>query len=254
MPEALKVLLYDLETAPILAYGWSPGDQWIPSERLIHSSFVLAWSAKWRGQKKVYSGVLTGAEARDQDDTRIIGDLAALIREADFVVAHNGDKFDLPMFNGRLLALGLEPMGPKRTIDTLKLARKNFRLPYNKLDWLGEYLGLGRKLPTNFALWRDCYHGDEKALGRMSRYNRQDVVLLESVFERMLPYVKGLPRLVDATDVGESACPHCASTNLQRRGRAHTNAGSYHRWHCKDCGLYSRNRTVIPFKLATVPL
>jgi hypothetical protein len=256
MPEALKVLIYDLETAPLLAHIWHPGDQWIPHDRLIHDSFLLCWSAKWRGSKKVLTGTLTGQEAQHQDDTRIVGELGELVREADFLVAHNGDRFDIPMFNNRLLKLGLEPMGPKRTIDTCKLAKKSFRLAYNKLDYLGEYLGLGRKLPTDFALWRDCYHGDDKALARMSRYNQQDVVLLEAVFEKMLPYVKSLPRLVEATDVLQSGCPTCGSMKLQRRGTVTTNASTFWRWQCQEpgCGRYSRTRTGAHVKLALVPL
>ena len=254
MPEPLKVLIYDLETAPLLAHIWHPTDQYVTHDRLIHDSFLLTWSAKWRGERTVHTGVVTSKEAVKQDDRRIVKELADMIREADYLVAHNGDRFDIPMFNNRLLALGLEPMGPKRSVDTLKLAKKNLRLAYNKLDYLGEFLGLGRKLKTDFDLWRDCYHGDAKALARMARYNRQDVVLLEKVFERLLPYVTNLPRLVEATDVGDGGCPSCGSTRLVRRGHYLTNASTFVRMHCKDCGRYSRSRVSNNVRLALVPL
>lgn len=254
MTDKLKVLIYDLETAPLLAHIWHPADDYVSHERLIHDSFLLTWSAKWHGEKKIHSGVVTGREARAQNDARIVGDLAAMIREADFLVAHNADRFDIPMFNNRLLVLGQEPMGPKRTIDTLKLAKRNFRLAYNKLDYLGEVLGLGKKLKTDFQLWKDCYAGDEKALARMLRYNRQDVALLELVFDRLLPYVKNVPRLVEAATLGQTACPFCGSIHLIGRGKHRTNVSTFQRFQCVDCKKYCRSRSADKMRLSVAPL
>jgi hypothetical protein len=253
-PDKLKILFYDLETAPLLAHIWHPADDYVSMERLIHDSFLLTWSAKWRGEKPIFSGVLTGEEAVAQDDTQIVSDLADLIREADFVVAHNANKFDIPMLNNRLLALTLEPIGPKQSMDTLVWAKRNFRLAYNKLDYLGEFLGLGRKLKTDFQLWQDCYHGDEAALAKMAKYNKQDVVLLEKIFEALLPYVKNLPRLVEPTGAQQDACPTCGSGRLQRRGVSRTNTSTFQRFQCGGCRRYCRARTSEREKLGVTPL
>lgn len=242
MTDHQRVLLYDLETAPMSAFIWHPTDDYVTHDRLIHGPFLLTWSAKWHGEKTIRSGVVTGAEAVARDDGRIVTELAELIRDADILVAHNANRFDVPMFNNRLLALGLEPMGPKRTIDTLLLAKKNFRLAYNKLDYLGEYLGLGRKIKTDFDLWRSCYNGDEKALAKMLKYNRQDVVLLEQVYDRLLPYVSNLPRLVTATGLGQECCPSCGSTDMQRRGLHHTAVSTFQKFQCSSCKRYCRAR------------
>lgn len=253
-PTALKILFYDLETAPLLAHIWTPRDEYVTMDRLIHDSFLLTWSAKWRGEKPIHSGVLTGLEAQQQDDKRIVTELAELIREADFIVAHNANRFDVPMLNNRLLALNLEPMGPKQTIDTLLWAKRSFRLAYNKLDYLGEFLGLGRKIKTDFDLWKSCYHGDEKALAQMAKYNKQDVVLLEKVFDALLPYVKNLPRLVEPTDGKQFACPTCGSAKLQRRGYCRTNASTFQRYQCTKCTRYCKERASIKTRLAVAPL
>lgn len=253
-PTELKVLFYDLETAPLLAHIWSPWDNFVTMDRLIHDSFVLTWSAKWWGQKKVLKGVLTPYEAIDQDDTRIVEELADLIREADIIVAHNGDKFDLPKFNARLLRHNLEPLGPTQTIDTLKLSKKNLGIAFNKLDYLGEYLGLGRKIKTDFQLWLDCYHGDAAALSTMSKYNVQDVRLLEAIFNRLLPYVKGLTRLMEPGSNGDTACPFCGKYNFVRRGYYRTQASTFVKLHCTHCKKYSRERTAIPQKFGVHPL
>ena len=212
-------------------------------ERLLQSTFLLNWGAKWT-EGKVISGLVTPEEAKNRDDRRIITDLANLIRKADVCVAHNGDGFDLPMLNNRLLYWQLEPLGNVRTIDTLKLARKNFRLEYNKLDYLAEYLGLGRKIKTDMELWKGCLDGDPKSLQAMKKYNRQDVLLLEKVFHTMKPYVRQLPRLFDAERENERACPTCGSEDFWARGYYRTQSGTFGNLQCQKCGRYSRYRTV----------
>lgn len=249
---ALRTLFFDIETAPLLAHIWSPTDQYVTHDRTLHDSFMISWSGKWAGEERVHSAVLSSDEAKAQNDERIVVALAEMIRKADIIVAHNINQFDLPMLNNRLLALRLEPLGPTTTIDTLKLARKNFRLAHNKLDYLGEYLGLGRKIPTDFALWRRCYLGEAKALKEMVTYNKQDVVLLEQVFEAIKPYVRGLTRMYDADRESMRACPTCGSEDLISRGTYRTQASTFGRLQCKSCGRYCRYRTVERLKKLSV--
>jgi hypothetical protein len=251
-PTDLRVLFYDLETAPLLAYIWAPYDDYVPHDRLIAPGFLLSWSAQWRGTTKIISGCLTGEEAVAQDDRRIVIELADLIREADIIVAHNVDRFDRPVFNTRLLAGRHEPLGPVQTIDTLKLAKSAFRLPYNKLDYLADFLFGDKKIKTDFDLWKRCYHGDEKALKEMLRYNKKDVVLLARVFEEILPYCRNLPRLIDLTE-GE-VCPHCGSSDLASRGYHNTPTAKYLKKRCGSCGRYSRVRAAERVKPKLAPL
>ena len=250
----LKILFWDVETAPMLAYIWRPSDDYVNSERLIHESWMICWAAKWAGQKKVHTGVVTPEEALEQDDSRICKDLADLIREADIVVAHNGDRFDLPVLNGRLLQMDLEPIGHVSSIDTLTLARRNFKLAYNKLDYLAESFGFGNKLKTNFALWKSAYFGDAKALEKMRKYNIKDVVLLEQVFEKMRPYVKSLKRLIEPDYDNQFACPSCGSEDLMKRGTLTTQSATYQKYQCNGCQRYSRSRTSFKPKFEVVPL
>lgn len=254
MTNKLKILFFDLETAPLLAYIWRPSDDYVTSERLVRDSWIICWSAKWAHEKKVHVGVVTPAEAISQDDARIVRDLADMIREADIIVAHNGDRFDIPMFNSRLLLLGEEPLGPVQTIDTLKIARANFRLAYNKLDYLAQILGIGQKLKTGFDLWQKCYHGDQKALNDMSKYNIKDVILLEEVFNRLKPYAKSLKRLMEPDVPDQFACPMCGSQNLTKRGYARTQSCTYTKYQCGNCKRYSRSRSAEQPKFSVVPI
>ena len=245
MPQPLRLLFYDIETAPLLSHHWRMYKENIGQDQNLADTFMLTWGAKWAGSDQVISDRLTPEEVINQDDSRIVASLADMLRKADVVVAHNGDRFDLPTVNQRIMLLGQEPLGPVETIDTLKLAKKNFRMAMNRLDFLAERMGFGRKIKTEFTLWRDAYQGDERALRDMEEYNKQDVVLLEKVFEKMRPHVSRLKRLFDADHDWQIVCPSCGTEgvdNFQRRGYYRTQASSFPKYQCKTCGRYHRSR------------
>jgi DNA polymerase elongation subunit (family B) len=225
----------------MLAYIWQARVEYVGQEMMNTDTTLLSWAAKWRGDKKTHSMRLTSKQAIEQDDRELVEGLAEMVRAAGLVVAHNGDKFDIPVLRTRAVMLGLEPLGPVQSIDTLKLARSSFRFSHNRLDYLAkQLLGTG-KMPTGgFDLWRRCIHGDEAALKRMERYNRRDVVLLEQVFDAMLPHLKGVPRLWFAQGM---ECTFCGSEYLTRRGFQHTAVHTYVRYQCQNCLRYSRSRT-----------
>lgn len=250
----LRILFFDIETAPMLAYIWQARADWVGHNQITHETFLLSWAAKWADDDHIFGDVLTADEARAQEDIRIVQSLAEMIRQADIVVAHNGDRFDIPMLNNRLLLWGDIPLGSVKTIDTCTLARRSFRLSHNKLDHLAQELGFGTKISTDFSLWQGCYHGDEDALAQMYEYNRHDVVLLQQVYEAMAPYVKGLPRLVDGAD-GEDACPFCGHKDLVEDDVYRTNASTFPRFRCEGCNRHSRGRKAMKSrKVGVVPL
>lgn len=251
--EPLRILFYDIETAPGQAFVWSAKTRYVPHTMMIHPPFMLCWAAKWAGNRTIISSYSTPKEVLDKDDKRIVEELADLLREADIIVAHNGDRFDLPMLNNRILVHDLEPLGPIQTIDTLKLARRDMRLMYNKLDHIAQELQLGNKISTSFDLWRDVYYGDEKAMAKMLRYNKKDVTLLEQVFNKMKPHVKRLTRLIEGA--GEF-CPHCGAgaSLLIRRGFYRTQASTFVKYQCANCKRYHRARKSEPRKSTVHPL
>ncbi len=251
-----KVLFFDIETAPLLSFIWHPITNYVSHIQQAADTFMLTWAAKWWGQDNMLADSLSGKEALAQNDSRIVRSLADLVAEADIVVAHNGDKFDMPRLNARLLAMRQTPMGPYQTIDTLKLAKRNFNLPYYKLDYIAEFLGLGKKIKTDFDLWIDVYHGDEAAISEMLEYNINDVVLLEQVFEAMIPYVTRLTRLFRATMPNEVKCAYCGHDQFTKRGEDwyETQASTFQKYQCKKCGKYARARVSEKNRLAYHPL
>ena len=251
--EPLRILFFDIETAPNLGAVWQAKVEYVNYGMMERDWFFLSWSAKWRGEDWIYSDVLTGKEALKQDDSRIVASLADMVREADVIVAHNGDSFDIPKLNARLLLNGLEPIGPVQSVDTKTWATKAFRLTYNKLDYLAEKLLGSNKIHTDFDLWRACYNGDEEALAQMLAYNEQDTVLLEGVFEALLPYVKNAPRLIEPAFKGEDVCPFCGSSHRIKRGFKRTAASTWQLFQCTDCNRYHRAVKAEPRSLSTRP-
>jgi DNA polymerase III epsilon subunit-like protein len=203
---------------------------------LKKSWYILSFAYKWQGEKKVTTKALPDYKRfrKDiEDDRDLVRDLHALFDEANIIIGHNGDKFDIKKSNARFIKHGLRPPSPYKTVDTLKIARSKFAFVSNRLNDLGAYLGLGRKLPhTGFHLWKRCMLGDRKAYGHMRRYNARDVVLLERVWKKLAPWLPNHPALHSEN------CPVCKSHKVQRRGPANVKAKkpSRFRFECRSCG------------------
>src|SRR5690606_41747736 len=69
-----------------------------------------------------------------------------LLSAADAVIHFNGQRFDIPHLNREFVEAGLTPPSPYSQIDLLKVVKKNFRFPSNKLDYVTKKLGLDHKV------------------------------------------------------------------------------------------------------------
>lgn len=182
-----KILLYDLETSPIISYNWGVWEQ--NAIEVIEDWQILCFAYKWLGEKKTYvigQDDFEDYEAGVNNDKNVVKELWGLFNQADITVAHNGISFDEKKSNARFIQNGLIPPEPHKAYDTLRVARKNFGFTSNKLNDLGKYLDVGKKAETGgFETWKQCIAGDPKAWKKMKKYNVQDVKLLEQVYLKM---------------------------------------------------------------------
>lgn len=240
-----KILIFDIETTPLEAYVWQT-QVWkarIGDESVISRWFMLTWSAKWLGENKIMSMRVTGEEALREDDKRIVAGIWGLLDEADIIIAHNGDAFDIPNLNTRFLINGLSPTRPYRTIDTLKVAQRQFGFSHNSLNALGRVFNLGEKMETGYDLWRRCKRGDDEALIRMEEYNCGDVELLEKVYLKIRPWIKGHPNVAVYMESEDKVCASCGSEDLVPDGYYTTNSGKFRAYRCNSCGSsHTRDR------------
>jgi DNA polymerase elongation subunit (family B) len=213
--------------------------------------YILSFAWKWAHEKRVVTHALPDfpSYSRDKEcDKQLVEKLWELMDEADIIIAHNGDAFDAKKANARFVVHGLRPPSPVKTIDTLKIARRHFKFSSNRLNDLGGYLNLGKKLPhTGAHLWFGCMAGDEKSWRIMRKYNAQDVTLLCRVYERLKPWAANHPNLTIWNDI--EGCPVCQSRRVQRRGVMVKVAAKRHRYQCNDCGhWFSGKKIDVPNK------
>ena len=173
-----------------------------------------------------------------------------LLDDAEAVVSYNGKSFDLPTLNKEFLLHDMPPPAPYKQIDLLKVARDQFNFVSNKLDYVAKALGLnGKTKHTGFQLWIDCLAKKPEAWELMEKYNKQDVILLEEVYNKFLPWIKGHPNrnLYDAI----TGCPVCGSEKYQSRGIAYSSGAAYTRYQCSNntCKKWFRGAAKINTKV-----
>ena len=248
----LKVLIFDIETAPMKAYVWHRWKETIALEQTISEWFTICWSAKWLYADEVMSDCLTPEEILKEDDHRIVENLWKLFDEADIVVAHNACGFDVPKMNSRFLVNGLMPPSSYYTVDTLAIAKKTFGFSSNKLDALAGYFDIPHKLETNFELWKDCLEGNQLALNYMEQYNKRDVEILESVYLKLRPFIKGHPNISNLTE--KECCCSCGSEAVEPMPNKfyYTSVSKFQLYRCKDCGAVVRGRKNLAEKVKFV--
>lgn len=242
------ILIMDIETSPLLGYVWGLWEQNVI--KVKEEWYILCFAYEWvdEGKTKVVSLPDYKLFKRNKkDDKQVMKKMWKLLDKADIVIAHNGDKFDIRKINARFIINGMNPPSPYKTIDTLKVARSKFAFTSNKLDDLGEYLNVGRKVKhEGFGLWLKCMAGDMKAWKRMQEYNLQDVALLRKVYIKLRPYMTNHPNMNKYMGSLRN-CPNCGYDKLIRRGLASEvgNVNFYQRYSCNSCGKWCRGREAL---------
>lgn len=236
----MKILHLDIETAPTTAYVWGMWEQNVAMNQIIKPGYVLSFAAKWNGSDEVLFNSIHRSSKR-----QFLIAVHQLLTEADVVVHYNGKKFDIPTLNREFVLIGLLPPASYKQVDLLQVVRKHFKFPHNKLDYVAKALGCGgKKKHAGFEMWVDCMNGDEDAWAKMQEYNVEDVIILERLYNKLLPWISNHPNYGLYNDVAD-VCPNCGGHHLERRGFSHTAAGKYQRYQCKDCGSWSRAKKAV---------
>ena len=237
-----NILFWDLETSlqPVAVFQLTHND-YINPESLLAERYIICASWRWDGENKVHSVAVTDDAKRyaadPHDDYFVVEALHKVLSKADVIVHHNGDSFDKKYLDTRILVHGLPALPPIPSIDTYKVAKARFYLNSNKLDYIGKLLKVGRKIPTSPGLWMRVLQGDAKAVLEMVRYNKADVILLQNVFTKLIPYI---PNYMSLEFFGETGCPRCGSSSVQSRGVHRAITRVYQRFYCNDCGGWFR--------------
>jgi hypothetical protein len=231
-----KVIVFDIETFPAVVETWGSGMYEQDVIRVLKPWELASFAYKELGRKQV-TCVTRQGEATDKN---LVKKLWQVLNDADVVIAHNGDKFDMKKSNTRIIKSELLPYSPGKTIDTLKIAKRHFAFTSNRLNDLGVFLGVGKKAETPRGLWDDCRADKPAAWRLMEKYNKQDVRLLEKVYLKLRPWAEKHPHMGERN---EEQCPKCGSKEVQKRGFMCSAQGvMYRRLQCQGCGGWCRSR------------
>ena len=241
-----KIVLLDIENSHNIVASFQLFNQTpLPHTNILQERFIICAAWKYLGETKIHSISPLSKNNPNRHDIRddlyVTSELLKVMGSADIIIAHNGDKHDVPIIRARAVFHKLAPLPPLKTIDTLKIARKYFNLNSRRLDYLGAYFGLGRKLHVGNELWLDVLQGKKSAVRAMAKYNMRDVELLEQVYERLAPYHEARPNAGLITgQLDTCPSPTCGAVGtLQKRGYSYTRTSQKQRYVCTACGAWS---------------
>ena len=242
-----RILLIDIENTPFTVYSWDNQPRVpISHKNIVTEQQMISAAWMWEGDPRVYSEMVK-VGATDQALTET---LQYQISQADAVVAHFGDGHDMPMIRTRCLKWGLGPLKPVVQIDTWKIAKRQFKLFNNKLDYIAQFLGQSQKIETDFDLWKRVMAGDPKARREMLRYNKEDVRVLNRVWQEVRPFaVASLNRaLFTLPRLAHNTCPSCGEEALVMKANTFfvTRAKQRPAMQCGQCGHWCTRVNDVP--------
>ena len=243
MSDGPNILFCDIETTPLEVYTWGLYNQnalevKTPS-RLLGVSFAMNDNpVQWT------------PAARNGSDTALVQAVWRLFDKADWIVAHNGDRFDIKRLNTYFLVNGHGPPSPYQQIDSLKMWNSKFAQAEGaSLKYTARKLKLQDKLTNSgIKLWLDCMANVPEAWAEMGAYAIQDTVTLRELYYELRPWMVRGPNMGHFRE--GLACRNCGSLDLVKRGKHRTNASVFQTYQCKECGGYSRS----PFREDTAGL
>jgi DNA polymerase elongation subunit (family B) len=226
-----RILCIDIETMPAEMWGWGLYKQNFGVEQIKEHPYIACVGYQWLDERATHC--LTNWEMSQED---MLDRVIDLITEADAVVSKNGIKFDVPWIRTEIAKYKLRALPPLTHIDLDKIAKAHFRFLSNKLDYIVQYLGIGKKVEhEGFPLWRKVMAGDENARRRMVRYCIGDVKVTIKLYRHLKPYIADHPIL---RAIGAEVCPSCHSKHTQRRGFRYTRYFQIRRHQCNSCGAW----------------
>lgn len=252
-----RILLFDIEVSGITALVWGGHDQRVSQGQVLRDWVVLSIAAKWLGEDKIYYWDIRTKNINDPNsDKKVIEEIHKLLKIADIVVGHNSKRFDVKKVNARFLYYGLPGLTHYRSVDTLLIARKYFGITFNTLSYLAEYLGVPQKksLHSKFPgieLWKACIGalGKEKrkeGFEEIESYNKQDVIVLEEVYKKLIPY----DPTFNLNSFHQVTTCSCGSQTFIKDGLTYTAKGAYQRYCCKQCGKIFKDKNNLISKQA----
>lgn len=241
-----KILVFDIETAPIEAYVWGLYDQNIGLNQIKQDWTILAWAAKWYNEPASETMYMDNSKIKNvRDDKKLVKGLWKVLNQTDIIITQNGDKFDVKKFNARAAIHKLPPVGPIRSTDAMKESRKVFGFTSQSLEYTSDVLNvkykkLKHKKYPGMELWTETLKGNQDAWKEMKTYCIHDVLSTEEKFQHIQGWIK-TQNMACYFDDAQIRC-RCGSANIYKKGFVYTDTGKFQGYKCRDCGKRPKGR------------
>ncbi|CAH1193851.1 DnaQ-like exonuclease [Brevibacterium phage Rousseau] len=253
--ESVRILVADIERLPghakvqhrgltVEGSFWDLNSFKHTTGRRIHPDDVFSYPRTICAAGQFYGDKETmfAAEWEKGGNEKFLRTVWEWINQADILVGHNVERFDLKMLRSGWLEYGWAPPSPVKIVDTLKVARSELGMESNTLDALCQRLGLNAKTDKYDArIAQAAVDGDVKAQKKLKSYNIGDIAASTSLYDRLRPYTKSHPHLAMWTGK-EWACPNCGYDSIANNptGEAYANVTRYKSFQCEKCGSHIR--------------
>lgn len=229
-----KILTFDIETSYNIVKAFRLGRTYLNHTSVIEERKIISIAYKWLHEDEAH--VLSWD--KDKDDKKLLEEFIPVLNGADEIVGHNIDRYDIPFILARAIYHRIPALAKYKTFDTCKVARRRFGFNSNKLDFIAEFLGYGRKKEhAGISMWDDIIlRDDREALDEMIDYNIHDVILTEKIYLDLKNYCEAGVHHTVLNGGDKHACPECASEEAELLKTFVTKAGTKSRLMLCECG------------------
>ena len=248
-----RILILDVERLPGITEQrwWDRGDlknRYIHHETVIREPRTTIVCAKWYDRPEVMRFAEWDKGGRGQFLKRV----HRLVSDADIIVGHNLDRADVPWLKGDLYLprIGhphrpdLPPLPPFKTVDTLKVLRKELGsgAPFKSLDAFLKIVGHPGKTDTyDREAMERAVAGSREDQVRETDYCEGDVVATQWLYDWQRALIKNHPALFVDGEHAMNVCNRCGeSDTLPCAKRYVANVLTYTMLKCAKCLSYRR--------------
>lgn len=243
MTKQNSVLALDIETSLMTAYIFETGEQRISYSDIKDDWYIMAWGAKWVGDK---DSKLIYRSSYDGDDKKILEPLWHLLNKADIILTQNGTAFDAKKINARFMLNGFSQPKPYVHFDTYKLTKKVAAFTSHSLDYLTSRFCTKHKKTSHSKypgkkLWVECGKGNKDAQNEMKKYNIEDVLSTEELYLKIRSWASdSMPKIFEVTN-NSSECGSCGYVGQMRVGKDRVGGKyKYTQNSCPKCGHWQK--------------
>ncbi len=236
-----KIVCFDIECSDIdilvSQYGLKNNTRYHKHHDIVRDWTIFSFAWKWLGE----ASKCVSVSSKDVfNDEAVVRQAYDILSQADIWVGHNVDRFDVKKLNARFAIYGLPKLPKKQTVDTLKLARKDYAFTSNSLSYLCQYLNVGvyKDSPPD---WIKIKQGCPEALANMRHYNRVDCDATEALYLFLNPRQDTPPNLnlydrkKDIAGKLMPCCKACGSPEITESGQRYYQKRVVPQYRCTKC-------------------